>query len=123
MNHYGADLYFDDELMVSDDPLETNLVGSIRVQSLSIDKHHALIDLQSMADTLPPQKKKRYVSAIIRNAAFADYVKERASYICQICKQLPFIKSNGKLYAEADHVEPLYMQGRDHPDNMRCLCA
>jgi 5-methylcytosine-specific restriction protein A len=123
MNRYGADLYFENELTTTEEPLEADLIKSIRTFSLSTDKPHALNNLQSIADTLPPLKKKRYVSAIIRNAAFADYVKERSNFICEICGRLPFIKSSGKPYAEADHVEPLYLQGRDHPDNMRCLCA
>ncbi len=121
---FGADLFFGDDLVVipvSEE--EKTAKRKIKELSTSLNKARALQELQSIADTLPPAKRKVYVSQIVRNKAFADYVKQRAVYICEICGRKPFIKKNGQPYAEADHVDPLYETGLDHPDNMRCLCA
>lgn len=123
MKAFGADLFFNTELTEQDEQLEESLVKQIRLNSVSTDKSKALVHLQALANTLPPQKQKRYVSEIIRNAAFATYVKERANFVCEVCGKKPFVKSSGKFYAEADHVQPLFLNGKDHPDNMRCLCA
>ncbi len=121
---FGADLFYGDDLVkmpVSDE--EVSARRKVQELSTSTNKARALKELQAIADTLPPAKKKVYVSQIVRNKAFADYVKQRANYICELCGRKPFIKKSGQPYAEADHVDPLFETGLDHPDNMRCLCA
>ncbi len=121
---FGADLFYGNELI--DRPVseaEASAKSKVKELSTSVNKAKALRELQSFADTLPPAKRKVYVTQIVRNKAFADYVKQRANYICEICGRKPFIKKGGQPYAEADHVDPLYGSGVDHPDNMRCLCA
>lgn len=121
---FGADLFYGNDLI--DRPVseaEESAQSKVKELSTSVNKARALHELQSIADTLPPAKQKVYVSQIVRNKAFADYVKQRANYICEICGRKPFIKKGGQPYAEADHVDPLYVSGVDHPDNMRCLCA
>jgi 5-methylcytosine-specific restriction protein A len=121
---FGADLFYGQDLIerpVSD--TEESAKSKVKALSTSVNKARALSELQSIADTLPPAKRKVYVTQIVRNKAFADYVKQRANYICEICGRKPFIKKGGQPYAEADHVDPLYTSGVDHPDNMRCLCA
>ncbi len=120
---YGADLFFRELIVPADTSEEPDMQADIREASVLVDKAKALLNLQSIADTLPPAKRKKFVSEIVRNAAFANYVKARANYVCEICGRKPFMKQSGKWYAEADHIDPLFAEGRDHPDNMRCLCA
>ena len=73
--------------------------------------------------TQPPDRVERLVSKIIRDPRIAVLIKEYNNYICEVCDKKPFVQSNGKLYAEADHITPLGLGGLDSPDNMRCLCA
>ena len=120
---YGSDILFTERLIEDTEGVASDLKKLIIVESTSLDKSKALLNLVSLADTLPAPKRKRFVSEIVRNAAFANHVKFRSGYVCEICGKLPFIKRSGKPYAEADHIDPLYRQGKDHPDNMRCLCA
>lgn len=123
MDKYGADLFYDFESEAQDELPELNdFRQQVKKRSLRVDKSRALLELKSISDTQPPGKKKVYVSQIIRNSAFANFVKDRAKYVCEVCGQEPFLKKNGQPYAEADHVEPLFEKGVDHPDNMRCLC-
>lgn len=120
---FGADLFYGGQLASTPDTDEEVMAQQkVKELSTSVNKEKALKELQSIADTLPPAKRKVYVSQIVRNKAFADFVKQRSNYICEICGRKPFIKKSGQPYAEADHVDPLYNTGVDHPDNMRCLC-
>lgn len=121
---FGADLFYGEQIVeIPDTEAEEAAKQKVKELSTSVNKASALRELEAIADTLPPAKRKVYVSQIIRNKAFADYVKKRARYVCEICGRKPFTKKSGQPYAEADHVDPLYTAGVDHPDNMRCLCA
>lgn len=94
-------------------------------KSLDNDIGQSIIDLIGIADQAPPAIRQVLKSQIVRIKKNADFVKDRASYICEICTREPFIQKNGKPYAEADHIVPLggSTRGIDHPDNMRCLCS
>lgn len=85
----------------------------------------SLLRLVEEANSAPVRIRVSLKREIVRNKKFADYVKARAGYICEICGRLPFNQKNNKPYAEADHVIPLGNKsiGLDSPDNMRCLCA
>jgi 5-methylcytosine-specific restriction enzyme A len=83
----------------------------------------ALEELMKIADKRPPIIRERLIKEIVRNNKFAEYVKQRAKYICQICGRRPFLQKNGKYYAEAHHILPLGGRGPDNPDNMKCICA
>lgn len=82
-----------------------------------LDEVNALINAQA------PEVKERLLKYAVRCKSFAEEVKRRANYICEICHRPPFKTKGGGLYAEADHIQPLNAQGVDHPLNMRCLCA
>ncbi len=82
-----------------------------------------LIDVIDYIDQQHPVFKERLTKYAVRCRSFADLVKKRANYTCEVCGREPFILKGGGLYAEADHIKPLYDSGLDHPDNMRCLCA
>lgn len=120
---FGADLFYDldsDKLLGYD---IQDIYKKVKLASVKIDKKVAIKDLIAIADTQPPEKRAIYAKQIIRNKAFADYVKRRANYFCEVCGRRPFKKKDGTPYAEADHIDALYLKGKDHPDNMRCLCA
>lgn len=93
--------------------------------SLSEITEESILKLVEEANSAPPRVRESVKKEIVRNKKFADYVKDRANYICEICGRLPFMQKNNKPYAEADHVVPLGggSLGLDSPDNMRCLCA
>lgn len=97
----------------------------IASESFSQDMSESMKRLITIANSEPPEVRTRLQKEIVRNRKFADFVKKRASFICEVCKRTPFIQVNGKPYAEADHINPLggKSKGLDSPDNMRCLCA
>jgi hypothetical protein len=97
----------------------------VAVGSLSPNIEKEILKLVKIANQEPPEVMLRLKKEIVRNRKFANYVKERAHYICEICMRGPFVQKNGGPYAEADHVSPLggKSRGLDSPDNMRCLCA
>jgi 5-methylcytosine-specific restriction protein A len=120
---YGADVLFDsDPRNDQTGSFEKNVKKIIRTYSVKIDKEKALEELSSHATSEPLKRKEYIASQILRNKAFADFVKKRAGYVCEICGRKPFLKKNNKPYAEADHKTPLGFGGPDHPFNMRCLC-
>ncbi len=97
----------------------------IAAESFSTKPLDSIIVLMKEASASPPEVRTRLIREIVRNRNFATYIKQRASYICQICGRKPFIQKNGQPYAEADHINPLggAYKGIDGPNNMRCLCA
>lgn len=110
-------------------PNNDETVGSfkkkIAAETLSEDTLASMVKLIEAANETPPSIRQVLKREIVRNKKFADFVKKRAKYICEICERRPFIQINGKPYAEADHIIPLggESRGLDTPDNMRCLCA
>lgn len=59
----------------------------------------------------------------LETSNLAERVKRNAGWVCEICGQPPFEQANGKLYAEAHHVNPLGMGGPDEERNLLCVCA
>jgi len=96
----------------------------IAKESISNDVSKSIVKLINIAKEEPPEVRKRLMSQIVRNRKFAQYVKEKANFVCEIDGRKPFIQKNGKPYAEADHIIPLGgdARGLDRPDNMRCVC-
>ncbi len=97
----------------------------IAAASLREDTDESLEELIEKANEATPEVRTKLKKEIVRNKKFADFIKRRANFVCEICKQSPFIQKNGKPYAEADHITPLGgdTNGLDSPKNMRCLCA
>jgi 5-methylcytosine-specific restriction protein A len=97
----------------------------VAAASFADSTDRAMAELIRLANNAPTQYRSILKKAIVRNKKFADVVKNRAGYVCELCGRRPFIQKNGKFYAEADHVVPLggRTKGKDSPDNMRCLCA
>lgn len=85
----------------------------------------SLNELIKIANSRPPKVKERFLKQIVRVKPFADFVKQKNNFVCEICHREPFIQKNGLPYAEADHITPLGGEnyGKDSPENMRCLCA
>lgn len=110
--------------VASDETLKT-FKKKVAEESFSKDTPEAIVRLIEIANEAPPEVVTRLKKEILRNRKFANFVKERAHYICQICGQKPFMQENGKPYAEADHINQLggVSKGLDSPDNMRCLCS
>jgi len=97
----------------------------VATASFSTNTEESLKDLIEEANGSLPEFRTVLKREIVRNRKFADFVKERAKHVCEVCGKQPFIQKNGKPYAEADHINPLggATRGTDSPDNMRCLCA
>lgn len=59
----------------------------------------------------------------IRDPYIAQYAKERANGICQLCgKEAPFIGKDGKPYLESHHIIWLSQGGADSIENTVALC-
>lgn len=102
-----------------------NFKKEVALASLEEDPAEALLKLTKLAAGEPSKVRERLCREIVRNRKFAEFVKERSDFVCELCGRKPFLQSNGKPYAEADHIVPLggKTKGGDHPDNMRCLCS
>ena len=123
IEEFGFDIFYDSNDKEVESEGVSELKNAVRKHSSSVNKRAALASLVELSDTLPPGRRERLQTEIVRNRAFSDYVKQRANFVCELCGMMPFEKKNGGLYAEADHIDPLYLTGKDHPDNMRCICA
>lgn len=73
-------------------------------------------------DGKPVKEKKRVFTTLSRNKAYADAVKLRAQYKCEICGVLGFLKPDGSRYAEAHHIGELAKTKIDNPSVMICVC-
>lgn len=107
---------------ILEDRQVSSLDKQINQATLQKDTRSAIKDLVIIAEAQPPKIRDRIIRQIVRKQKFANFVKTRADYICEICGREPFLQANGAPYAEADHIVPLGDKGMDHPDNMRCLC-
>lgn len=70
----------------------------------------------------PVRERIKNAKSLVRNPRIARLVKERASYICEICGTPPFNKKSGIPYAEAHHIYELAITRLDRPDQMLCIC-
>jgi predicted restriction endonuclease len=78
-----------------------------------------LIDVKSDL----PQKVLTEIYRILRDTALARKIKERHSYVCQVCGLEPIQLPNGNFYAEAHHLKPLGKHGGlDIEGNIICVC-
>lgn len=68
------------------------------------------------------EEKVRTARALVRNSKFSRLVKEKASYICEVCGEKPFTQKNGMPYAEAHHINELSKTKIDSPTEMICVC-
>lgn len=73
-------------------------------------------------DNEPVRERKRVCTTLARNKTYADAVKLRAQYTCEICGTLGFMKPDGSRYAEAHHVGELAKTKIDNPNVMICVC-
>lgn len=63
------------------------------------------------------------LNTYIRNPYVAEYAKERAHGICQLCgKPAPFNDNDGKPYLESHHIVCLSEGGEDSVENTVALC-
>lgn len=69
-----------------------------------------------------PETRAYDVSRRIRDSQLARTVKEKNSYICQICGVDPIELPDGSVYAEAHHLHPLGNGGPDEEVNIVCVC-
>ncbi len=70
-----------------------------------------------------PERIRQETYRILRDTELARSIKEIHEYKCQICS-LSISLPNGKLYAEAHHIQPLGIphNGPDVAENIICLC-
>lgn len=68
------------------------------------------------------EEKVRTARALVRNSKFSRLVKEKTSYICEVCGEKPFTQKNGMPYAEAHHINELSKTRIDSPTEMICVC-
>jgi predicted restriction endonuclease len=108
-----------------DDQSISEFRKKVAAKTLSEHTSESMAELIKEANDALPKFRVAFKKEIVRNRKFANHVKVRADFICEICGRKPFMQINGKPYAEADHVEPLggSVRGKDSPDNMRCVCA
>ena len=64
-------------------------------------------------DSSPAKQRIIKAKSLARNPKFARLVKEKSSYICEICGQKPFIQKNGLPYAEDAKVPDLSRKNLD----------
>lgn len=68
-------------------------------------------------------KERIFLSKTLeRNPHYAKLVKERASYVCEVCGIKGFETRNGGYYAEAHHLDELAKSRIDDPGRMICVC-
>jgi len=94
---------------VSETPTRDNVSNLLKL----LDKEYA---------DEPASIKSRICTAISRNKQYAEAVKLRAGYKCEICGVMGFKKAGGGLYAEAHHVGELAKTRIDNPNVMICVC-
>lgn len=61
------------------------------------------------------------ISRIVRDTAISRYVKQLNGNICQLCGCSLHL-SDGTLYSEAHHIQPLAKGGPDILENVICVC-
>lgn len=70
-----------------------------------------------------PVEIETTVKVVKRDPYIAQYAKERANGICQLCgKEGPFIGKNGKPYLESHHIVSIADGGADSIENTIALC-
>lgn len=70
----------------------------------------------------PVREKIKLAKTLVRNPKYSRLIKEKASYLCEICGAKPFIQKNGLPYAEAHHKYELAKNRVDNPKDMICVC-
>jgi hypothetical protein len=70
----------------------------------------------------PVSERIKLAKIYSRNPKYADWVKNRQKYICQICGVEPFLKKDNNPYAEAHHIFELARSRIDDPRYMICVC-
>lgn len=75
------------------------------------------------SDLQPPPRVEMTTYRVLRDSEVARRVKEMYGYACQVCGHVLRLP-DGKLYAEAHHIQPLGgdHKGHDVPENVLCVC-
>ena len=103
---------------------EKDFTKTIRTKEI-ITPEEADAEIERLSEDFkdePVKERIKKSKILARNPKFARLVKERASYICEICGQEPFIQKNSLPYAEAHHKYELAKNRVDNPKNMICVC-
>jgi hypothetical protein len=61
--------------------------------------------------------------AIKRDSVLKERVKRQREWLCQVCGAQPFVDRDGRKYAEAHHIRPLFQGGADKEENLLVICA
>ena len=93
------------------------------------EKHAKIMDIDSLKAAaeghvkINPVEKIVEVKQIVRNPYIAEYAKQRANGVCQLCGKLaPFLDKDGKPYLESHHIIWLANGGEDSVKNTIALC-
>jgi len=95
------------------------------IDRLNISLEYDIIPQASDVDeTQSARRSPAVIYRIIRDTVRSRAIKRLHGYVCQICKQKPFVLPNGELYAEAHHIMPLGTphRGPDASSNIICVC-
>lgn len=93
------------------------------------EKHAKTMDINSLKYAAKKHSKKKpiqksvTVTHIYRDPYIAEYAKQKAKGICQLCnKEAPFIDNHGKPFLESHHIIWLKDGGEDTIENTVALC-
>lgn len=110
---------------ISDDSIITDFKKEVAKNTFKQIDDEVISSMLNKASDKPPEIRQKMINQIVRNRKFANYIKQKNKFVCEICNRQPFIQKNGLPYAEADHIIPIggTTRGLDNPSNLRCLCA
>lgn len=118
----GALLLDENKSKIFKEYIEKQEQGATYFEKTTGEIEEEIIKLSRNLENKPIRERIRSAKVLERNPKFAHLVKEKAKYICEICGQKPFIKKNGKPYAEAHHIYTLSKSRIDSPKYIICVC-
>lgn len=116
------DALVDEDSIIPTDQEETALFIKNELPETIYDVEKLIDQLSEESAHQSVQEKIRTAKILARNPRIARLVKERVSYVCEICGAIPFKQKNGGSYAEAHHIEELAQSKRDDPKKMISVC-
>lgn len=78
---------------------------------------------QTERDGGAPERREVVTYAFARSAIVRRRARQHANGKCEFCGEPGFVASNGEIYLETHHVQPLGEGGSDTEDNVVGLCA
>ena len=109
IEHYEGEIVDEETLNPTEEEEKIFRISSgIHTREEAIRK---IAEITKQVENKPVKERKRIAKSLVRNPKFARLVKEKNSFICELCGQKPFVQKNGLFYAEAHHKFELAKQG------------